>query len=205
MVSSSSRSAGTTRFTSPSSRARPGIDEFARDQHLEGLLARDVARQRHHRGRAEKPDIDPVDPEARALGGHGQIAARHQLAARRGGDAVHLGDHRLRQGGDRLHHRRAAREEIGEIGRAAIGGLASRRHFLQVVARAERLARAADRDDPDRGIPGQPLELGAQRRQHRVRKRVQLLRHVQRQPRHRAAVLAFQNCHLVLPPVSPEV
>src|SRR3546814_7117162 len=60
------------------------------------MLAADVARQRHHRRRAEQADVDARRGEARRFGGHSKITARHQLAAGSGGHAMHPGDHRLR-------------------------------------------------------------------------------------------------------------
>jgi hypothetical protein len=42
-----------------------GVDEIARRQHLEDLLARHVARQRDHGRGTEQPDIHAVDAETR--------------------------------------------------------------------------------------------------------------------------------------------
>jgi hypothetical protein len=114
MVASSSRSMGTTRFTRPRLPGTLGVDELAGGQHLEDLLARDVARKRHHGRGAEEPDIHPVHAEPRVLGRDRQIAGGHQLTARGGGDAVDLGDDRLGQARDQLHHRAQRVEEIAK-------------------------------------------------------------------------------------------
>ena len=55
------------------------------------------------------------------LRGDGEIAARDQLAARRGGGALDRGDHRLRHAMDALHHGAAAVHEVLHIGAAAVG------------------------------------------------------------------------------------
>ena len=75
-----------------------GGDHVAGEQHFHGVLARDVARQRHHRRRAEQADMRRRACEnSRGLGGDREVAARDQLAAGGGGDAFDRGDHRLRQ------------------------------------------------------------------------------------------------------------
>jgi hypothetical protein len=69
--------------------------------------------------------------------GDRQIATGDKLAARRGGDPVHLRDHGFRQADDRLHQTRALLQERVVIGPSSIGVLAMRRHFFEVVAGAE--------------------------------------------------------------------
>jgi hypothetical protein len=113
------------------------------------LLARDVARQRHHGRRTEQADIDAGGGEARGLGGDRQIAARHELAAGRGRDALHGGDDGLRQTHDRLHHRAAGVHDLPKIGPAAIRVAAARGQFLHVVARRERRTIGRDDDGAD--------------------------------------------------------
>jgi hypothetical protein len=67
-------------LTRPRARLGRG-DEAARQQHLHRLLGLHVAHQGHAGGAAEQAHVDAVDAEAHALGGHRQVALRHQLAA----------------------------------------------------------------------------------------------------------------------------
>lgn len=182
-------------------RGAVGVDEIAGGQHLEGLFARDVAAERHHRGRAEQADIDAVDAKARAVGSHGKVAGGDELAAGGGGDAVRLGDDRLGQGADCRHHSCAAGEEIGEIGAPAILGLAPGGHLLEIMPGAEGLAGAVDDDHADRAVTGEAVELILQGGQHRVAERIELLGVVEGQPGDGAVIAALENCHLE-PPVS---
>ena len=122
------RRPGTTRLTSPQSSAvSASIGSPVSSISIARLrpTARDTG---HHRRRAEQPDLDAGGGEARALGGDRQVAGGHQLAAGGGGDAVHLGDHRLRQLVDRLHHhacrRRTARGRTRRRGRSSRTGRA---------------------------------------------------------------------------------
>ena len=121
-----------------------GRDRLAGQQHFHRLLARNVARQRHHRRRAEQSDIDAGRGKARGFGRDGEIAACDQLAAGRGRDALDGGDHGLRQMHDRLHHGAAGVHDLREIGAAAIGVAAPRGQFLHVVAGGEGRAVGGD-------------------------------------------------------------
>ena len=58
------------------------VDRVAREQELQRALAADRARDRHHRRRAEEPDLDARRREPRLLGGDDEIARRDELAAR---------------------------------------------------------------------------------------------------------------------------
>ena len=84
-------------------------------------FAREVARERHHRRRAEQADMDAracrTAPRAPATA---RSQTGDELAAGRGRDALDRRDHRLRQADDPLHHRRAAPEHVGEAGAAAV-------------------------------------------------------------------------------------
>ncbi len=114
-----------------------GRNRLARQQHFHRLLARHVARQRHHRRRAEQADIDARRGKARCVRGNREIATGDELAAGGGGNALHGGDHRLGQMHHRLHHGAAGVHELGEVGTAAIGIAAARGHFLHVMAGGE--------------------------------------------------------------------
>ena len=117
-------------------------------------FARDIARQRHHRRRAEQADIDAGRGEFRGRGGDGQIATGDQLAAGGAGDALHGGDHRLRQIDDLLHHGAAGRHDVLEIGAAAVGVAAPRGQFLQIVAGAKRRTVGRQHHRADRLVGG---------------------------------------------------
>src|SRR4029450_8351358 len=75
------------------------------------VLAADRPAQRHPRRGTERADVDARCREGGRLGGDREIAGRDKLTAGRGGEAMHLRDHRLRQPRDRQHHPAAAREE----------------------------------------------------------------------------------------------
>ena len=143
------------------------------------MLARDVARQRDHRRRAEQADVDAGGREPRRIGGHRQIAGRHQLAAGRGGDAAHLGDHRLRQAHDRLHQGRTGFEQLDEVGLAAVGVGAPRSHLLEVMPGAEMIAGTAQDDRPDRPLGRDFVETGLQRSEHFLGQRIDRPRTIQ--------------------------
>ena len=160
-TSASSASGAATRLTRPLAQRLVGADEVAGDEHLEGRLAREVARQRHARRRAEQAEVDAADREARVARGHRQVAHRHQLAAGRGGDALHARDHRHRQLLDRQHHaaciaRTGARSRPARARRASPSGRGRRRrpcrprpsttHARRCVGGHARRARPAARE-----------------------------------------------------------
>ena len=186
-TSASSRSGGTARLTSPRSRACVGADELAGDQHFHRLLGRHVAQQRHAGRGAEQPVVDAADGKARLGRGHGQVALRHQLAARRGGDALHARDHRHRQLQDAEHHPAALREQASGS-RPASG---CRDHFLEVVAGAEGLAGGGEHHHARR-LVGAPAASSASCSavQHFLAQRVEIGGTVHGQRHHAAPVPA---------------
>ena len=117
-------------------------------EHLEDLLARHVARQRHHGRGTEQADIHAVDAEA---GVPSAATARSQDATSWQPAAVAMPCTSAITGcGTRwiiciIAEQRS--EEIAHGRRAAIVGLALGGHFLEVVARAERLSGAAQHHD----------------------------------------------------------
>ena len=72
-----------------------GADGFAGEQHLHRRLPADGPAERHARRRAEGADVDAGSGKGGGGGRDGQVAGRDELTAGRGGEAVHLGDHRL--------------------------------------------------------------------------------------------------------------
>ena len=171
-----------------------GRHDLAGEQHLHRVLARHVARQRHHRRRAEQADIDAGRGEARRGRGDGEIAACDQLAARRRRHALHRGDHRLRQVDDLLHHGAAGRHDVAEIGAAAVGVGAPRGEFLEIVAGAERRPFGGEHDRAHapvrRDAASAPSPSAAEQR---LGQAVARRRPVERQHRDRPVVLPQQH------------
>src|SRR5262245_37862244 len=97
------------------------------------MLARYIARESHHRRRAEQPDIDTGSAEARILGSNREIAACNKLASRGARDRLDLGDHRLLMFGDRQHERPALIHECAEERAAAIGIASVRGDLLEIM------------------------------------------------------------------------
>ena len=156
-------------------------------------LLRDVARQRHHRRRAEQADMDARRRETRRFGSDRQVAARDQLAAGGGGDAFDCGDHRLRQLLDRHHQVAAPFHQRFEIAAAAVGIGAVRGHFLHVVAGGKGRAIVRNDHGADSVVFTDRGELVMQRREHRLRQRIARLRPVEREQGNAADVAAQQN------------
>ena len=91
------------------------VDHVAGHQHLQSALAADRAAQGDHRRGAEQADLYSRRGKRRLVGGDGEIARGHQLAARRGGNALHLRDHRLRNGLDARHQLGADVEDLAVV------------------------------------------------------------------------------------------
>ncbi len=71
---------------------------------------------------------------------------------------MHLGNHRLGQGRDHLHHRATAGEQIQEVRGALVQRLTRGLHLLEIMPGTERLACAAKNDDASHAIIGQSAE-----------------------------------------------
>ncbi len=130
------------------------------------MLAGEVARQRHHRGRAEQADMDAGRAEPRLGGGDGEVAGGDELAAGSGGKALDRGDDGLRQGDDLLHHGGAAAEDVGEIGAAAVGIGSPGAHLLEVMAGGEAGADGGEHHGADAAVRRDGGEGVGQARQH---------------------------------------
>ncbi len=152
---------------------RAGGNELAGEEHLEGHFAWQVSRERHGRCRAEKPDVDAGSGKARRGARHGEIALRRKLATRSGGDAVHAGNHRLRQARQRQHHVARALEDALRESRVGIAA-----QLLQIMASAKRAPRAGDYDQAHRWVAADGIECRLQFVDQRRRKRIELLRPV---------------------------
>ena len=180
------------------------INEFARGQHFERGLARDIAGQRDHGGGTEQADVHAVHAKPCARGGNGKITGGHQLAPGGGGDTVHLGNHGLGQGGDGQHQPRAAIKQIGK-GRGTpilcgAGGL----NFTQVMARAKGFASTGQDDHADGGIGGDGGKFSRQPVQHGEGQGVQFGRITQGDMGHMASIVTQGKVgsavlHLVIP------
>ena len=107
---------------------------------------------------------------------NGEVAGGDELAAGRGGDAVHLCDHRLRYAVNRLHHHRADVEEL-----LVERGVATD-HLAQIVPGGERRAGALDHDRPHVRDRADLVERRDQLFHQRQRERVPLLGPVERDP-----------------------
>ena len=122
------------------------------------------------------------------IGSHGEVAHRHQLAARRGGDAVHTGDHRLRQLGE-LHHELAAQAEQALLELELV--IAA--HLLEVVPGAKGLAFAGQHHHAHAVVGGDRVHRGDQGLEHFVGQGVELMRTVQRQRGDTTIVVAQEH------------
>ena len=88
------------------------VDHVAGQQHLQGALAADGAAEGDHGRGAEQTDLHAGRGEGRLVRGDGQIAGGDELAAGGGGDALHLGDHRLWNRLDARHQLGADVEDL---------------------------------------------------------------------------------------------
>jgi hypothetical protein len=93
--------------------------------------------------------------------------------------------HRLREGPQGKHHLAAPAEQIPDEFSVGVG-----QHLLQVVPRAEGLARAREDDDADAAVHGNGGECRLQFRQHLAVDGVELLGAVESQRGHAACVRA---------------
>ena len=132
-----------------------GVDEVAREEHLHGALR---ARWSGVSGTIGVEQNRPMRTPGVANRASVVATARSQLATSwqpgRGGDAVHLGDDRLRDRLHRRHERAAGGEELGRL--VALAG----RELREVVPGREGGAGPGDHDDPARaparGRPAAP-------------------------------------------------
>ncbi len=116
-----------------------------------------------------------------------------ELAAGRRRRALDRRDHRLGQGGDLLHHARAAPEDVGRNrpARDRIGAVCA--HLLEIVPGAEHRAFGGQHDRLDAPVGGDGGEAFGQRGEHRLAQRVARLRPVEREDGDALAVLAPQT------------
>ena len=140
------------------------------------------------------PMRTPGRREARVLARDREVAGGDELAARRGGDAVHLRDHGLREAVDR-HHQLAAGVEQLARGRQRAAG-----HLREVVTGAERGPLAAHDDRVHRDIGGGLGERGEQVAQQGQRERVAAFGPVEHERAHARGVLDAEwgggdGCH----------
>ena len=122
-------------------------------------FAADVAGDRHHRGVAEQAALAAGRGERRRAAGYGQIAARHQLAARRGGERVDLCHHHLGHLADQGHNLGAQPEQLTRRSQVRSG------HVGEVVPRGEH-GPVGGQDHPGYVGAGDLAEGAAQLRQH---------------------------------------
>ena len=127
------------------------------------------------------------------LGGDGQIAGGHELAAGGGGGAFHGGDHRFGAVHDGAHQLGAlVHQQLGE-GAAAIGIGAMRGELLEVVAGAERGAPGGDHDRAHGCSLRGRVDGALQRFDHGLRQAVARLGTGKRQHQNACALLALEQ------------
>ena len=97
---------------------------------------------------------------------------------------MHLGDDRLRQGGDGLHHLGAAGEQALKIGPTLVRRGPAGLHFLQVMPRAESFSAAAQDHDLGGSVLCHIRKGTQQRVQHGIGQCVQAAGRVQPQGGH---------------------
>ena len=184
-TSASSASGAATRLTRPRALRLSASMKSPVSSISIACLRGDVARQGHARRRAEQPEVDAADGELRVGRGDCQVAHRHQLAARRGGDAVHARNHRHRQALDRQHHAACSGRTACVVVQRRL-----RAHLLQVVAGAERLAGGGQHDGSRRLVVRRSRPTRAcNAASIASRQGVELLRPVQRQRDDAARIL----------------
>ena len=161
--------------------ASSAATRFAGQQHFHRVLARDVARQRHHRRRAEQADVDArrreLAPPTRRPPDRSSRQAGSPPPSRR----LDGGDHRLRQRDDRLHHRAAIVHHALERRAAAIGAARAAVSLLEIVSGAECRPVGGDHDGAHAAVRGDRGEFVGKRGDQGFRQAVALLRPVQRQ------------------------
>ncbi|MOA05262.1 hypothetical protein D3C78_1248540 [compost metagenome] len=155
---------------------RGRVHEIAREQQLHGLLDRQVAHQGHAGRGAEQAVADAAGGKTGRAAGHGQVALRDQLAAGRRGHALHLGDHRHRQLLQTQHQPAAPGKQRLVAGQVAVG-----RHFLEVMAGAERLALRSQHQHPRASVGGHGVDGRLQGAEHGAAQGVEARRIVERQ------------------------
>ena len=135
VTSASSCSAGTTRFTRPHSSACCALIGSPVSSISMACLRCRLRPTATPGVEQKKPQVTPLVTNFAAVDGDGEVALRDELAAGRGGGALHARDHRLRQRGMvcimRLHCANSA---------SIFGSSLQRLDLLQVVPGAEALA-----------------------------------------------------------------
>ena len=102
----------TTRFTRPHSSGCGGVDRSPVSS-ISSARLRPIARDSGTIGvEQNSPILTPGRREPRGVGRHREVRRGDQLAAGRGRDPAHLGDHRLREPVDRLHQVGAGVEQL---------------------------------------------------------------------------------------------
>ncbi|MNS97230.1 hypothetical protein D3C72_1315560 [compost metagenome] len=120
-----------------------GVEDVGRQEQLTGATGADGLDDIGSDGRGDEAQLDLGEGEARALDRHGHVAGGDDAGSAAHGRAF---DQRHRQGRhvvQRLQHLRQAHGVVAVVGLGPAGGVA---HPVQVSARAEGAARAADED-----------------------------------------------------------
>ena len=121
--------------------------------------------------------------KTRAVGRHGQVTLRHQLAPRSRRHALHPRNDRHAELVDGQHHAAALRKQL-----LVVRQLGVRRHVLEVVARAKRLAGCRQHHHTHRLVAARLVQRLLQRREHLAAQRIEAGGVVQGQGHHAACV-----------------
>ena len=160
LTASVSSAAGTTRLTSPTSRAvAASIISPVRSISIAGLRA--MARVSATDGVVQnRPTSMPFTPKRERSEAIARSHDATSSAAGGGGDFVDLGNDGPRMLDDRAHQPRAHSESVLEEGSPSVGIAAMRGHLLEIVAAREQLSGSREDNDMDGRVGGGGAEFG---------------------------------------------
>ena len=179
----------------PPLRGGASVDRLAGEEHLERALAADCPAELHHGRGAEEADFDAWCRELRLFCRNRQVACCNQLASGRRRHALHLGNHRLRNGMQLHHQLRTQVKNFPVIGHRPA------HHLAQVMAGGKHLSLGRQNRRLHTAVAPYLAQTGDQLAHQTERKRVSPLWAVQRY--HRNIVLSrhLQGliCHDLVP------
>src|SRR5918997_2666578 len=162
------------------------VDQVSREEQALGTLVAGAERPQRRGGNA--PDAGRRVADAGVVGDHEQIGAERHVGAARDAEAVHLADHGLVRA-EQAHetaqvaaHHLPVHDRVPRLGRVVVRQRAGLGELDQVVAAAEPLARARERDHVDGGVEVGLLHAIGQLARHGERDAVAALGPVKRDP-----------------------
>ncbi len=120
-----------------------GVEDVGRQEQLAGAARADRLDDIRGDGRRDQAQLDLREGEARPFHGHGHVAGGDDARPAAHGRALDQGHRQGRYVVQGLEH---LRQTHGVVAVVALGPVGRRAHPVQVCARAERSARAADED-----------------------------------------------------------